>query len=251
MQSVLKDRMRFANAASKTILSGLNEQLAPVLKKIDIHYQSHSLEHLISPVPLRNALVDIYNNVGVYFAKNQLKGLSSKSAKLLMKDDVDDFDTDEWDKYVDDFIQTIGAKMIARITETTKMAVRDFISAAIKNGTGAAQLGIDLRKHFADFNKVRSMVIARTEVARAQNFGTFTAGAMSGYKLIDTWLHAGSSKDDRETHVAADGMQIDRGDTFKIDSNYSPAYPHDGTGGAEEECNCNCTFFSTPKNSEY
>ncbi len=245
IQTVLAARSRFQDNAERTIKAALNKQIAPVIKKVETTHDARVLNHLVSPEPIKEAFREIYIKVGSFFAKNQYKSLKSESGTLITKDD--DYDDSEFLTYVDDFIKTTGATMVTNVTDTTISELQEFISASVKQGVGSAKLAADLRRHFTDLNQVRSRLIARTEVARANNFGTFTAGEMMNIQLTDTWLHAGSSKDDRSSHVAANGQTIDRGERFNIDSGYTPAYPHDGTGGADEECNCDCTFYSSRK----
>lgn len=245
MQTVLASRARFQDKAERTVKKALNKQIEPVLKKVQMTHDARVLSHLIAKEPIKEAFKEIYTTVGSFFAKNQYKSLKSDSGNIITKED--DFDDSDFITYVDDFIQIIGAKMVTNVTDTTISELQEFISASVKQGIGSAKLAADLRRHFTDLNQVRSRLIARTEVARANNFGTFTAGEMMNIQLTDTWLHAGSSKDDRSSHVTANGQTIERGQRFNIDSGYTPAYPHDGTGGADEECNCNCTFYSRRK----
>lgn len=279
MQTVLKDRLKFMNMAQKLLLNALNLQIKPVLNKVDVHHGP--TDHLIKTDALKDAFKKIYTDVGSHFAKAQYDSLMmgkkksknslSKKSMRFKDDDEDDDDeptmtgphstllqsTDEamdedefdneWRKTISDYIDSDGAEMITNITDSTKNYIKEYISEAIKNGTSAAELASDMRDHFADFNRSRSMLIARTEIARAQNFATNEGAKMTGLELTKTWLHAGNSPNDRDDHADADGQEVDFDDTFDINSDYAPSYPHDGSGGADEEANCNCTFFTSRK----
>lgn len=257
LQTVLKDRLRFTPIIQRAVLKGLNEQIQPVLNKLVTHHSSQNLDHLIKPEPIHKALEQCYNTVSKHFAKATYDGLVFGTKKALKtKDDGDEeepeeFDEADFNKMLQAFIADVGADMVSDITDATMRKLQTYIAEAIKEGTGAAELAANIRKDFSDFNRVRSMLIARTEVARAQNFGTFAGGKMSGFELTKTWIHSGSSKYDRDSHEDADGQEVDMDDDFDIDSDYAPSYPHDGSGGADEECNCNCTFYTTRKDSNY
>ena len=246
VQTVLTGRAKFIAPAQRLFFSALQAQINPVAKKLITHYQAHSMDHLIKEDALVDGFKKVYSKVGNHFGRAVYDSLMATDKRL--KDDDDDFDMDA---AIEEFIKKQGGVMITAITKATRERVRDYIAEAIKNGTGAAQLAADFKKDFSDFNRVRSMAIARTEVGRASNWASYEAGNMTGMELEKTWLHAGSSKDDRETHVAASGQTVAYEDTFEIDGSYAPMYPQDGSGDASEEVNCNCTFYQKRVGSKY
>lgn len=251
-QTVIAGRQKFIAPAQRLFYAALRDQVKPVAEKLQHHFQSHGMEHLIKEDALIIGFKRVYKQVGMHFGKATYDSLISeaKAMKALTRKDGDDFE-DLLDAAIDEFIRTTGAKMITAITETTRESVRTWLADAIKNGTGAAKLASDFEKHFKDFNKIRSMAIARTEVGRASNWANYEAGNMTGLELEKTWLHAGSSQYDRPEHVAASGQTVDYDEPFEIDSDYTPMYPQDGSGGASEEVNCNCTFYQRRIGSKY
>ncbi len=250
VQTVLKDRMKFTAPAQRLFYGALRNMIKPVSEKLEHHAQSHSMEHLISSKPLEICFKRVYKQVGLHFGKTTFDSLMRSGKSKKAEDDEIDFET-ELDEAINAFIKGIGARMITNITETTREDVRTWIAEAIKNGTGAAQLAQDFNKHFSDFNRVRSMAIARTEVGRASNWANYEAGNMTGLELEKTWLHAGSSKNDRPTHEDASGQTVAYDESFDVGDGYEPMYPQDGSGGADEEVNCNCCIFQTRVGSKY
>ncbi len=248
---MVQNRNRFIAPARKALNIALNKQVAPVLHYLEGHHHA-SLGHidpLIQKHPLEAAFKAMYKEAGHYFGKARYNGLAimasdGKEGHFMLHYKADEDFEDEMDTAINDFIAGDAGKYITSITETTREKVKHYLQSAIDDGVGAADLAMKLRDDFTDFNRVRSYAIARTEIGRASNFAGDTAADMIekdyDVQLLDTWLHAGSSKDDRETHLEADGQEVKHGETFDIDADYHPYYPQDGSGGADEEVNCNC-----------
>lgn len=234
---VLRQRNLFIRKAEPLIFKALNKQMEPIFHLGVLHPIGTEIDHLIHPEPIAEALHAIYRDVARHFGK------ATHTALIKVKTKADD--DDYMDDAIDDFIATKSAEYITGITDATKKAIKDFIAANREEGWGAAQLATELRKNFTDINRMRSMRIARTEVGRASNFAGDAASKMFDFKMTKTWLHAGSSKEDRESHVSASGQTVGNDDTFDVDGSYQPLYPQDGSGGADEEVNCNCMVYRT------
>jgi F like protein len=272
MQTVQKDRNKFYLPAQKILYAALLEQIKPVIAKVTLHSSSHSLEHLIKDAPMIIAFKSIYTQVGNHFARAQYFALLDEPKKnMKFKDDDepiitgphthlqpqqltgDDNDEQEdsftklWRNQVNDFVDGEGAEMVTNINDATRNMIKDFLADAIKNGTSASDLAGNLRDHWTDLARVRSMTIARNEVNRAQNFATNEGAEMTGLELVKTWVHSGGGDTDRQNHLDADGMTVDFDESFNINADYTPMYPHDGSGDASDEINCNCTFYNTRK----
>jgi hypothetical protein len=237
-------RSRFYVHDSKVMLIALNKTIEPVIAKFITHsHVNLEIDHLVKPGFIKDAIVQIYKDVSPMFARSQYEALVQRYVKSEWDDELDDF--------IAAFIEGQGAEMVTAITDTTRKQIKSFLEDAIHEGTGAADMAGALRNYFSDFNRTRAMLIARTEIHRASNFGSYTSRDMfqKDYDatLIDTWLHAGNSPLSRSTHEAADGQQRQHGTPFNLLNGYSPLYPQDGSGGAEEEANCNCLVYSFRK----
>ena len=66
-----------------------------------------------------------------------------------------------------DFARKRGAKLVTQIDEETRRRLRTTISNGIKNKRGVPGLARDIRKTFANMDKFRSELIAKTETADA------------------------------------------------------------------------------------
>lgn len=240
MQLLTVARNKFYPHAATLLFQALQKQIEPFTKASNLHGRSTDTKH-ISIHPMQQALTAIYKDVGLYFGKTALAGFKNLPLNTITKA------SDELEDEIEDFIQSFGAEMIADITETTRMSVKDYIEQAVIDGKGATQMARDLKNHFDDFNRMRALRISRTEVNRANNFASDKAAEMSGLELNKTWLHPGSTKDDRSSHVAASGLTVARDEPFDIDFGYKPMFPHDGSGDAGEEVNCGCGVYYTRK----
>jgi len=247
IQSVIQMRNRYIPRAHKLFAMALNKMFAPVYQQFEQTHATKGLTDLIKETALVPAFKLIYSEVGKTFFKAEYTGLGGKSMKADSYDD--------WlDGQVSDFIQSEGADYVTKITETMRKQLKNYIEDNMINtgeNIGAAKLASDLRKYFDSFNKVKAMTVARTEVGRASNWAGQTSRERfsddNNVELVKTWLHAGSSDDDRESHVEASGQTVGNDAHFEIDGGYEPLYPQDGSGGAEEEANCNCTVFASRK----
>ncbi len=241
---VNSQRKLFARKAEPKVFKALEKQLEHIFKLGVLHPIGTEIDHLIHPEPLEAIFEAIYKDVATHFGKATQRSLTKKS--LFRKDDEeDDFDA-SMEEAINDFIASTSGKMIKSITDATRQRVKDFIETNKDKGWNAAQLSRELKNNFTDFNKMRAMRIARTEVGRASNFAGDAASKLFDFEMVKTWLHAGISKDDRPSHEDANEQTVDNDDVFDL-GDYTPSYPQDGSGGPDEEVNCNCVVFRTRK----
>lgn len=130
-----------------------------------------------------------------------------------------------------------GDRITTKVNRTTRKQIGRTLATGLKNGETTKQLRARIQKVFAQANEVRAMNIARTEVGRASNFGTWQ-GMKQGAVEAKGWL---ATEDDkvRDTHAGLNGTIIPVDEPFISASGAIGMFPGD-FGVASEDCNCRC-----------
>ena len=137
---------------------------------------------------------------------------------------------------VREFMRTFGAERIRDINRTTRERVRSVLVDGIDSGASIDDIAESIGEVFDVAEGSRAIAIARTEVARASNFG-----ALEGYRQTEVekkeWL---STQDGvvRPTHVDADGQIVGIDEDFTV-GGLSCDFPGN-TGDPAEDVNCRC-----------
>lgn len=134
------------------------------------------------------------------------------------------------------FMRNFGAERINNINKTTRDRVRSVLVDGVDSGASIDQIAEDIAHVFDVAEGSRSVTIARSEVARASNFG-----ALEGYRQVNVeekeWL---ATMDDavRDTHEEANGQIVGIDEEFEV-GDATCQFPGD-TGDPEEDINCRC-----------
>jgi len=134
---------------------------------------------------------------------------------------------------IKDFLKENSIKFAEEVNEVTNKKLRKELTDGLDSGEGIGLLAKRVEKVFENAERHRSIAIARTETARAMNFGTIEAYKQSEVVEQKQWLTA---FDERtcERCVAMNGKTIglknnyfDKGDTFMgLDFSYGEvSYP--------------------------
>lgn len=131
-----------------------------------------------------------------------------------------------------EYVQREAAWLVTQVTDTTKQAIREALSAGVLEGEGIPALTERIRESGA-FAPSRAELIARTETTRVYNGAqreTLAAyQAESGERITKTWLATPDGRT-RDSHRALNG------ETRGIDEPFSNGLQAPG------EPNCRCTM---------
>ena len=149
---------------------------------------------------------------------------------------------DVWTEVARDYAQTIAAQKITGIQDVTRRQVQGAISAGIDAGESMPQIATRIRAEYRQFNAVRAIRIARTEVIAASNLGSRAGALSTGLNLDHEWLSAMQPNRTRDDHMAANGQRVPIDLPFEV-GGYLLMFPGDSSRGAaaEEVINCRCT----------
>jgi hypothetical protein len=229
-------------------------QVRPVINAIrKADTLSVDVVDLISIAPIEQAMLAIYMKVLPPFASmayGDLTNHKSDDLELTLKRGLpgwDDLLNSKWVARARQYVQTQGVDRIRRITETTRSKVRQFVEDAIGEGWSTQRTAKELAGYTQALNKSRAIVVARTELVSAGNYGSYVGAKATGLLLDKIWL---STKDarTRDPHRKANGQKVDI-DTFFEINGQRLMHPGDGNHGAKASnlVNCRCTLIYEPK----
>lgn len=229
-------RMRMRPRVASIVRFALNAQLEKVITAVENGMPNP--DFFIKESDIREAFNQVYPMVGNYFAKRTYR----KLAKIARKDRANDL-TRVFTQLMQDFVSRRLGERITRITATTKSIVKRVVAMGDREGWGSQKIANILRKNWTKLSKSRSIVIARTEIMSASNYGS-QIGALQVAKDLDVeiqkeWIARIDSRT-RDPHKTANGQ------TRAIDKSFSVGgeqleYPGDPKGSAANTIQCRCT----------
>ena len=139
------------------------------------------------------------------------------------------------------YLDSHGADKVVRVSTTTRKQIRDAISRGAEDGLGQRGIARRIREATSgELGRLRSNVIARTEVHQASQVATSDAVATAGLerRLDREWIAAQDDRT-RDSHSAADGQLRGAGEPFDIGGT-KLMFPGDPTGPPAEVISCRC-----------
>lgn len=149
-----------------------------------------------------------------------------------------------WRSLLNEFLTVRIAGRIAEVEQTTRKRIASLIEKGIAEGLGARDVARSIRKD-TQFNRNRSLTIARTETVTSANQGRYISALSSPYVKKKAWLPF-ADKRTRPTHLAMlDVPFVDMDQFFwlqnlKTGALESAQYPCDSSLSAGNSINCRC-----------
>ncbi len=142
-----------------------------------------------------------------------------------------------------DFLAQYGGEKIVGINGTTRAAIQAELIQGVAAGEGIGPLSRRVREVFAEASRVRSVLIARTEVVGAANFAKWASWEQVGPDVVPekAWLTTMDGRQ-RSTHAGLNGQQKKLSEPFVSSSGAKGMHPG-AMGKASEDCNCRCTVI--------
>ena len=235
---------KWARIMRKTLRKSLGRFLT--LPSYDNLTQSE-VDAMIQTDPMAESYVNLYTDVGVYFA--QLQQGQFKSRRIVM--DHKDGWTDIWAQQMQAYALGEAGARITWVTETTRETVwntlRTVLNENRQEGISATtdKIQKELSKRIGSIERWRAMRIAQTEVLTASNRGGFVAAKSLGIPMVKSWTTGG--KDIRPTHIQAqsDNVSVQMDKPFIV-AGIEAMMPGDPALPAEEVINCKCGVIYDP-----
>jgi len=147
--------------------------------------------------------------------------------------------TEQADRVMQDWILSVGAAKIVRISETTKRDVKRIINKGIREGLSEKEIAKLIRESSPSLANNRAQLIARTETHTAANVAAQATAEASGVQLQREWVANMGSERTRVSHREADGQKVGMKEPFIVDG-VPLMYPGDPEGPARLTINCRC-----------
>lgn len=139
---------------------------------------------------------------------------------------------------INNFNENFAADKITKITNTTRETINNIITRGQSQGLNTDDIAKNIVNSVSNMSMGRARTIAVTETANAVDITTFTT-ATEAEMSNKTWLHIGGGYEDRESHVALDGVTIKMDEYFNVNGHLA-LYPHDPNLPVGEIVNCHC-----------
>jgi hypothetical protein len=144
----------------------------------------------------------------------------------------------------------ISADTKRMVTDSIMRILREAASEQPQPSAGEMARRIRTQFHGEDpkgriyaWSPERAAVIARTELAQAENTGAMQGYAAAGVKRI-RWLAKTDGRSGERHHERMHGKEIDIGESFTLPSGVQLRYPGDPAGDISEVVNCRCACRS-------
>jgi hypothetical protein len=248
-KTYLKLHSEYEEYAYPLIKKALDEQTKAITNFIDEDNFDNLdiyIQFLVDQKPLYNALEKIYTKVGVSAATFSYDWIRNSVPKSK-KDFIIDFFNPEWYREMVEYFRLVGGTTVQGIDDTT----RDKINNLLSNILGQNLSRRDQAKLFQEtlnnpeYNRARSLVIARTESTKAANYGINMGAESSDYEVQKFWINT-KDKRTRRTHLAMTTERIPINQPFMVGGT-AMMYPGDVGNAvnkvpAKEVVNCRCVM---------
>lgn len=193
------------------------------------------------PKLMTDAYIEFYQYVFVDSAKREYDQI--RKQEFQKKDfTIDSFFLSTWKAWIRQYVLDNLVTVIAGVNSNTLEQIREVTAQNIELGLSPTESAKNLIQLIG--KKSRALAIAKTEGTTANNMGTKRSAEdwelQTGTPLYKVWIHSGSYKDPRISHINAQNKPIPKAELFNIDGK-GMEFPGDKRGGASEIINCLCT----------
>lgn len=227
--------------AYKQFKSALNEQVNQCL----IHLRAYGsltdnlIDLLVTRKPIENAYRTVYVKVGSLHAGWTMKRINGMGRKSLLG-----YLSEKWKQLMETFFLNESADLVTDVTETTRDRIKQALADSEELPISQRASYLEETLNSPDFNRSRSLMIARTETTRAANKGATLGNLDADYETVKQWISILDSNT-RPDHVDANGQQVNNLDYFIV-GGYQCQYPGDASLPAKESINCRCCLAYVP-----
>ena len=248
-RTYLKLHKEYEAYAYPLIKKALDQQIDAVLKFTDeTNFDDLEvyLQFIVQQKPLYDALEKIYAKVGVSSATFSYDWIRNSIPKNK-KDFITDFFNAEWFAEMVEYFRFIGTNKVAGIDETTRDRIQNVLADILGQNLSRREQARLFEETLSspDFNRARSLVIARTESTTAANYGIQIGAESSDYEVVKFWINT-KDKRTRRSHLAMTTERIGINQPFNVGGTLM-MYPGDPGNQfnvipAAEVVNCRCVM---------
>lgn len=244
-------RKPFDDMARRLFYKAYMKQIEPYMDKLnksDEYAKMIESDISFSDVPIREAMLTVYEKTGVKFAKSIKKQFGKKELEVNYTESnlIDD-------KYVQDmrdYALNNSGNAITWISQTAESQalklVRDILAEGAKEGWSSQKMAMmmrdGLKMGYSNFARYASERIARTEVCTASNYGAQIGAESTGYPMKKRWIatYDGRQRDSHEEAGSKYKDGIDIKEFYIIGDNEKCQHPGSASLSGSERINCRC-----------
>ncbi len=246
------------DARSKAFAAALEQWLLRFARREALRVQrQHGLvQKADSDEDARRELADLIRRFGVRQAADAANETAGRP--ITPGSAVDDAISGKGQPKIQVFTEVKGwaERSATRITRETRERVRGAVEDIVREGRADGQSageiarrvrtqlhGPDPKERIYAFSPERAALIARTELAQAEN-----AGTMAGYESTAApgdeleWLAYRDGRSGLRHHERMHGERVKMGEMFVLPSGAQMRHPGDPNGPIGETANCRCSF---------
>lgn len=227
---------------------------AEVLKERGIDAAIKYAESVLIVDGITKTIRDIYTTVGIWAGKRTLAEIRGSSK---VKEQKAGFGFNEvWTEDILNYFRLfLLSKAVLPISNTTRDDILSVLNKGITEGWGIDKMAFELER--VDLPLSRARTIVRTEIAKAQFFGTELGRRDSMFETIERWISARDHRT-RHNHRDMNGTIVETGVKFRVPryrDNVIIGYdmmigPGDPEASPENIINCRCTKSIRAKRDE-
>lgn len=239
-REIVNERKVFERKFERIVRRALLEQAMPVLLWSTFDGYEERVRLAIRTAPIEEALVQLYQDTGAYFAAKMKVTLTKASS-------------DVWLEQMARFVRTRVADRITWITETSAemitTLIRETLAAVTLPGGGigvaATELQRVLEREYGKIVRWRAMRIAQTEIMTASNYASKVGAESLGIEMTKSWMVTGLRTRDSHYQAQAQNQKIPMDQPFVV-SGIKCEYPGDPVLPGGEVINCGCYVVYDP-----
>ena len=192
------------------------------------------------PMIMVQAYIDFYQYTFVLAARNEYNRIRTQEAKT--KDfSISDFFLNTWKNFIKTWVLQNQMQIISGVNDNTLKMIKEITAESLQNYENPSTIASKLISLIG--SRSRALAIARTEGTTAYNMGTQRSAldwqSVSGDVMYKVWIHSGSKRDPRITHIQAQNKPIPMNANFDI-GGVAMSMPGDKKGCASNIINCGC-----------
>lgn len=217
---------------SRSILSDLKA----IVKRLEIAFTPTEATAVIENyifVEISALLEEMYLTTGKLFFNNIQKELRPRKFQ-------------QFEDYVNEFMQLYAAEKVQSISDTLKKILNDSLLKSFNEGLSVQQAAKNINNLAPEIATRRALVIARTEIIGAANYGTYTGAEQVAQQFPEVGIKKSwfTNIDGREraAHRAANGQTVEMNEIFIVNGE-EMRRPHDPNGSASNVIQCRCTLL--------
>lgn len=252
------------------IAKNLNDQIQPTIQILKDHGIQTAISQLNSvPLsPIEKTIKNIYIDAGTVFGGKAYQIVKRQAEpKKQMAFAGDNYEEKRLmpigfnDQLVQDIVNYYNlfllSKAVIPISETTKQFILDQLTEAQQQGLSIQDTVNSLEN--TDITRNRARLIARTETAKASQFGAMWGARKTNYVTDKVWISAIDMRtrrlpENEYSHLAMNGVKVGMNEPFMVprrEGGYERMdHPADPNGSAADIVNCRCSVgFSVKRDS--